>query len=449
MTKKILAFGILLLMAGSLHAQYVKDTKPYHPSPENLEARKWFTNNKFGMFIHWGLYSILGDGEWVMNNKNISVKNYSRLEDFFNPIDFNAREWVALAKNAGMKYITLVTRHHDGFSMWDTKQSDFNIMNTPYKKDIVKALADECHKQGLKIFFYYSILDWRRDDYSYWTGRTGQGTGRTTQGEWSDYIRFMKNQLTELLTNYGEIGGIWLDGYWDQMPVESATRKDDDVFIDWHMRELYDHIHQLQPQCLIGNNHHITPLPGEDFQMFEQDVPGENAHGFNFQEVGSLPLETCATINNTWGFNIKDTAYKTLAQVVHLLVKSAGHGGNLLLNIGPMPNGKIQPEFIATLNQTGEWLKKYGQTIYNTTGGYIKPQSWGCITENEDKIFLHVLKTTEQITLPDFPLKKFKKMYLFDNAKSTTFSFKNGNLAITVPEQPTAARPDIIIVIEK
>src|ERR1035437_3228035 len=147
----------------------------YTPTKENIAARTNFQDNKFGMFIHWGLFSIPSDGEWAMNIRNITVKNYTRLQKFFNPIDFNAEQWVSIAKNAGMKYITLITRHHDGFSMWETKFSDFNIMNTPYHKDVVKLLADECHKQNIKLFLYYSLLDWRRDDYSYWTGNTGHG----------------------------------------------------------------------------------------------------------------------------------------------------------------------------------------------------------------------------------------------------------------------------------
>ncbi|MBP9579618.1 MAG: alpha-L-fucosidase, partial [Parabacteroides sp.] len=265
-------------MSVSLHAQPAivpqPQVQPYSPTEANLQTREWFQNAKFGMFVHWGLYSLLGNGEWVMNNQNIKVKNYTLLEKSFNPVDFDAAKWVADAKRAGMKYITFVTRHHDGFSMWDTKCSEFNIMNTHYNKDILKMVAAECQKQDMKLFFYYSLLDWRRDDYSWWTGRTGKGTGRTEKGEWTEYIRFMKNQLTELLTNYGPISGIWFDGYWDQMPEESATRKDTDVYVDWHMREIYDHIHALQPGCLIGNNHHMTPLAGEDFQMFEQDVPG-------------------------------------------------------------------------------------------------------------------------------------------------------------------------------
>ncbi|MXV52467.1 alpha-L-fucosidase [Pedobacter sp. HMF7647] len=419
----------------------------YTPSPANQSARQEFRNDKYGLFIHWGPFSIPGDGEWVMNNRNITVKNYTRLEKFFNPIDFDAAKWVSMAKQGGMKYITLISRHHDGFSMWDTKYSDFNIMNTPYKKDIVKMMADECHKQGIKLFLYYSLLDWRRDDYQYWTGRTGQGTGRTVHGDWNDYIQFMKNQLTELLTNYGEIGGIWFDGYWDQMAEESKTRKETDVKLDWHTRELYDLIHKLQPQCLVGNNHHITPLPGEDFQLFEQDVPGENSHGLSFQKISALPLETCATINNSWGFNLVDTSYKTHAQIVNLLVRSAGNGGNLLLNIGPMPNGEIQPEFIDRINWMGNWLKTYGNSIYQTTGGYIKPQSWGGITQNGKYVYIHPLKPKgNSLTLEEVPFK-VAKAYLLKTNAPVKYSLQGKSLNLSV-EQPTSDDPDKVIVLE-
>ncbi|RYE22316.1 MAG: alpha-L-fucosidase, partial [Sphingobacteriaceae bacterium] len=240
--KKYLAALIILLFSISTYAQ----TTDYIPTKQNLEARQWFSQNKYGLFIHWGPFSIPGSGEWVMNERNITVKNYTRLEHFFNPIDFNAAQWVSMAKNGGMKYITLITRHHDGFSMFDTKYSDFNIMQSPYHQDIVKQMADECHKQGIKLFLYYSLLDWRRDDYQYWTGRTGKGTGRTTKGDWNNYIQFMKNQLTELLTNYGEIGGIWFDGYWDQIDVQNKEQKSESR-ADWHLREIYDLIHKIQP----------------------------------------------------------------------------------------------------------------------------------------------------------------------------------------------------------
>ncbi len=438
--KKIIFSLFTIVISLQLSAQ------PYTPTPENLKAREWFSNAKFGLFIHWGPFSIPGQGEWVMNNLNITVKNYTRLMDFFNPIDFDAHQWVAMAKDAGMKYITLITRHHDGFSMWDTKYSDFNIVNSPYHKDIVKMIADECHKQGIKLFLYYSLLDWRRNDYSYWTGNTGHGTGRTVHGKWEDYIQFMKNQLTELLTNYGEIAGIWFDGYWDQL--DNTNHDNPTPRVDWHFREIYDLIHKLQPQCLVGNNHHITPLPGEDFQMFEKDLPGSNTTGFGGASVSPLPLETCETINNSWGFNITDTTYKTHEQLVQYLVKASGYGANFLLNIGPMPNGKIQPEFVERLHWMGNWLKTYGESIYNTKGGYIRPQKWGCVTQKEGKVFVHVLdKNSTKVELESFPFKTISKAYLLKDKTTINFQLNNGTVQLT-----TAARnsdePDEVIVLE-
>ena len=366
----------------------------YTPTKENIAARTNFQDNKFGMFIHWGPFSIPSDGEWAMNIRNITVKNYTRLQKFFNPIDFNAEQWVSIAKNAGMKYITLITRHHDGFSMWDTKFSDFNIMNTPYHKDVVKLLADECHKQNIKLFLYYSLLDWRRDDYSYWTGNTGHGTGRTVHGNWEDYIQFMKNQLTELLTNYGEISGIWFDGYWDQLGNDNHDNPKSRV--DWHFRELYDLIHKLQPQCMVGNNHHITPLPGEDFQMFEKDLPGGNTTGFGGAAVSALPAETCETMNDSWGFNITDVKYKSVKQLIHYIVNVAGRNTNFLLNIGPMPNGEIQKEFIDTLAVIGKWMQQYGKSIYGTRGNDVPLQPWGVVTSKDKTMYVHIINKTAE-----------------------------------------------------
>jgi len=221
----------------------------YTPSAQNLATRAWFQEAKFGLFIHWGLSSMLGQGEWVMNNRNIQVNDYKRLQNAFYPHAFQAEEWVLLAKNAGMKYITIITRHHDGFSLWDTQFSDWKITNTPYKKDVLKELTDACRKHGLKVYFYYSLLDWYRTDYQYETGKTGKGTGRTQPSNWPSYIQFMKNQLTELLTQYGEVSGIWFDGHWDQL--DNDHDKSLQSKVDWKYDEIYSLIHQLQPGAMI------------------------------------------------------------------------------------------------------------------------------------------------------------------------------------------------------
>ncbi len=382
------------------------------------QSKEWFNDARFGMFIHWGPSSLLGSGEWVMNNRNIRVEDYTHLQKAFNPVDFDAKKWVSIAKNAGMKYITLITRHHDGFSMWDTQQSNWNITNTPYKKDIVKQLADECHKQGIKICFYYSLLDWYRSDYQYETGRTGKGTGRTQKSNWEQYIAFMKAQLTELLTNYGEIGTIWFDGHWDQL--DNDHDKGQQSKVNWHYEEIYELIHRLQPNCMIGNNHHLTPLPGEDFQMFEKDLPGGNSTGFGGASVSKLPLETCETIADSWGFNITDRNYKSTKQLIHYLVRASGFGANFLLNIGPMPNGEIQPEFIDRLGAMGNWLQKNGETIYGTKGGHIRPQPWGAITQKGNRIFIHLLESKEEKLLIPFPYK-IKSAKLFGTTTAVKY----------------------------
>lgn len=438
--KKLVICLFTVITITNSHAQ------TYVPSAENLKARSEFQDAKFGLFIHWGVFSILGDGEWVMNNENIHVKDYTRLMHFFYPTKFDAHAWVSMAKNAGMKYITLITRHHDGFSLWNTKYSDFDMMNTPYQQDVVKLIADECHKQGIKLFLYYSLLDWRRNDYSYWTGRTGQGTGRTEHGDWNDYIAFMKNQLTELLTNYGEISGIWFDGYWDQTAPEGA--KDRSPKVDWHLDEIYALIHKLQPQCLIGNNHHMTPFPGEDFQMFEKDLPGQNKSGLSFQKASEkLPLETCETMNNSWGFNIKDDKYKSVKDLIHYIVNAAGRNANFLLNVGPMPNGVVQEEFQDTLKAIGNWMDKYGESVYGTRGNIMPAQDWGVVTSKNNKVYVHVLKDSVQPIIISGIEGKIKSCKLMAQNEQVKYKQDKSGVTIDLAKVPLM-EPDTIIEIE-
>ena len=405
--KKLYVISLLLLASLQIIAQ------SYSPAMENLNSRKQFQDDKFGMFIHWGASSVLGSGEWVMNNRNITVPEYSRLLQIFNPQNFDAAKWVGVAKAAGMKYITFITRHHDGFSNWDTKQSDWKITNTPYGKDALKLLADECHKQGIKLFCYYSLLDWYRSDYQYETGRTGKGTGRTAKSDWEQYISFMKSQLTELLTNYGKISGIWFDGHWDQL--DNDADKTQKSKVNWHYGEIYQLIHKLQPNCLISNNHHLTPIPGEDFQAFEKDLPGHNTTGFGGAAISELPMETCETMNDSWGFNITDRNYKSVRSLIQYLVKAAGYNANFLLNVGPMPDGTIQSEFVDTLKEVGNWLQKYGETIYSTRGNVIPYKDWGVLTIKNKTVFMHILKKPEQpgfIFIPELK-DKIRKAFMY------------------------------------
>ena len=427
MKKLLIALTIILFF------QNTRCQEGYIPSDENLEARAWFKDARFGLFIHWGVYSVLGDGEWVMNNQNISIEEYEKLPSFFNPVYFDAEEWVLMAKDAGMKYITITSRHHDGFSMFDSKASEYNIVKkTPYGKDILKMLAEACKKHNMKLFFYYSQLDWYRDDY-YPRGRTGNGISGRGQGKWSDYISFMKAQLTELLTNYGEIGGIWFDGEWDQFKWDG--KRFGEPMADFKLAEVYSLIHKLQPQALIGSNHHLAPNPGEDFQMFEKDLPGRSTKSFatSADDIGNLPLEVCETINGSWGFNLKDRKHKSKKDLVQYLIKAAGYDSNLLLNVGPMPNGKIQKEHIKSLKEIGDWLKINGETIYGTSRGPIDPTDEIASTQKDNTIYIHLLNNRKTYFIERY-IPKIKKISYYHSGKKVKYQKTKSGLIINVDD---------------
>lgn len=401
-----------------------------------MKARKDFADAKFGIFLHWGLYSMFGQGEWYMTNENINCHEYAKVAQAFYPHNFNAHQWIAAIKKSGARYITFTTRHHEGFSMWDTKQSDYNIMHTPYGKDIVKQLVDECHRQQIGIHLYYSHLDWTRDDYP--IGRTGRGTGRAAgKANWPAYYDFMNKQLTELLSNYGKINAIWFDGWWDH--------DQDSIPFNWELPEQYALIHRLQPACLIGNNHHQHPFEGEDIQIFERDVPGENKAGLSGQDISRLPLETCQTMNGMWGYKVKDQNYKTARELIQLLVRTSGKGANLLLNIGPQPDGSLPAVALNRLEEIGKWLSENGETIYGTTGGEVAVGDQVVSTRKGNKCYLHVL-SNELKQLQFSYQHKIKRVTSFATKEKLKFKQSGKEVVITLPQ--TLDPTDYIIVIE-
>lgn len=422
--KKLLAAAMLAL---SLTAS-ANTNQTYTPSADNIAARKHFQDSKFGIFLHWGLYAMLATGEWTMTNNNLNYKEYAKLAGGFYPSRFSAKEWVSQIKASGAKYICFTTRHHEGFSMFKSKYSDYNVVDaSPFKRDIVKELADECHRQGIDIHFYYSHIDWQREDAP--LGRTGLGTGRPVDKQnWDSYYTFMNNQLTELLTNYGKVGAIWFDGWWDQ---------DQNPSFDWRLPEQYALIHRLQPACLIGNNHHHTPFDGEDFQMFERDLPGENTAGLSGQSISQLPLETCETMNGMWGYKITDQNYKSTKTLIHYLVKAAGRNANLLMNIGPQPDGCLPAVAVQRLKEMGEWMKTYGETIYGTRGGRVTPRDWGVTTEKDNKIFVHILNLKDRSLFLPITDKNAKRAVDYVSRKAVKMQKCQGGVLITLDSVPT------------
>jgi alpha-L-fucosidase len=421
------------LVALAVGAEVAAGQDRYDPTPENLAAREWFQDAKFGLFVHWGIYSLLQNGEWIMNNRGITVDEYETLAPQFNPVKFDPAEWVQLVKDAGMRYLTITSKHHDGFAMFDSKVSSWDIVDrTPYGRDVLAMLAEECRRQGIKLFFYHSQLDWHHPDY-YPRGRTGQRTGRPDEGDWYRYLDYMDAQLRELLTDYGPIGGIWFDGMWDKYDA------------DWRLEQTYSMMHELQPASLIGSNHHRLPYPGEDFQMFEKDLPGENTIGFNTTEIGALPLETAETMNGSWGYNLTDRAHKSVEQLIRYLVNAAGRNANLLLNVGPMPTGEIQPEFQERLRAMGQWLAVHGDAVYGTRGGPVAPRPWGVTTQKDDRVFVHILDWQDrELALPSLPVRT---AYTLTDATPVAVREAERGIVLTLPERADDVI-DLIVVLE-
>ncbi|HQK93812.1 MAG TPA: alpha-L-fucosidase [Armatimonadota bacterium] len=334
----------------------------------NLE---WFDDARFGMFVHWGIYSVIGmEASWPLYGKQFTREEYEGQARQFNPADFRADELVGLAKRAGMKYLVITTKHHDGFCMYDSKLTDYTIMNGPCKRDLIGEVADACHRHGLRLGFYYSLCDWHDPRYLSMPVQGGPfplGDIRRDAHTWREFTRFVHGQVRELLTNYGRVDIMWFDGGWEHTPEE------------WRSEELHQMIRTLQPHILINNR-----LPGEgiaDYVTPEQMIPSSAPSG---------PWETCMTINNTWGYNPRDREFKPAELLIRNLVQTASGGGNYLLNVGPGPDGSIQPEFRERLLAVGDWLRDHGEAIYGTQRGPRRLSDQATATTKRNALYLHM-----------------------------------------------------------
>jgi alpha-L-fucosidase len=308
------------------------DRPPDRAASQQAVAR--FRDDRFGLFVHWGIYSVLARGEWVMHREQIPAADYEPLAERFTAERFDAADWAELASAAGQRYLVITSKHHDGFCMWDTDLDDYKVTaRTPFGRDVLAELADACRDAGVRLGFYHSLLDWHHRAY---------------EADWPAYVDHLHGQVRELCTRFGPICEMWFDGHWPNhrrhwyRPTET-----------WRFGELYDMIHELQPDCVIGNNHHSAPLAGEDFQIYEQDPPGANEAGFNPTPPGSLPLEACFTMNRSWGWNGGDDDYKSVEELCDLAGRLWAMPCNLLLNVGPRPDGLIPAPQAERLREMG------------------------------------------------------------------------------------------------
>lgn len=412
----------------------------------------WFREARFGMFIHWGLYAVAGGvwkgkdangvGEWLLTNAQIPVAEYEPLQQQFNPVKFSAKEWVKTAKDAGMRYIVITSKHHDGFCLWDSKLTDWDVMETPFKRDILKELASECQKQKVRLCFYHSIMDWHHPDY---LPRRGWDKRPTAEANFNRYIEYMKGQLKELLTGYGPIGIAWFDGEWEGTWTHEKGK------------DLYQFVRSLQPNIIVNNRvdkgrQGMAGMTKGDFAgdygTPEQEIP---ANGFG----EGVDWESCMTLNDTWGFKFKDTHWKSTETLLRNLIDCASKGGNYLLNVGPTPEGTFPQPIVERLGQMGHWLKANGEAIYGTKASpFVRPLPWGRVTQKGNKLYLHVFDTHQSvISLPGLKTKVKSARTLTGFSKPATVRVEpNGNRAGSLNlgrdrlAVPTVASPEGVVL---
>ena len=350
----------------------------------------WWREARFGMFIHWGLYAIpagtwkgeTSHAEWIRTTAQIPLQTYDKFISRFNPEKFDAEAWVKLAKAAGMKYIVITSKHHDGFCLFDSEYTDFDVMSAPFKRDIMKELADAAHREGIRICWYHSIMDWHHPDY---LPRRGWEKDRSAEGaDFDRYVEHMKNQLSELVNKYGDIGVLWFDGEWEQ------------TWTNEYGRDLYNYVRGLQPSIIINNRVDVGRGGMEgltkgsefvgDFGTPEQQVPATGMPGVDW--------ESCITMNDHWGYNKHDDNWKSSGYLIRMLADIASKGGNLLLNVGPTAEGLIPEPSIERLNAIGNWMKVNGKSIYGTQASPFKELEWGRCTQKANDgnatLYLHV-----------------------------------------------------------
>ena len=392
---------------------------------------------RFGMFIHWGLYSLLGRGEWVMFNEAIPVEEYRTLKDRFTAENFDARALASTAKQAGMKYMVFTTRHHDGFSLWDSKGSidGFTSMDSAAKKDFVRAYADACRAEGLKVGFYYSPLDWRCPGFFF--PQMYRKSALEMRQQTHDQIR-------ELMTDYGKVDILWYDGGTDSWLGWSRDFNKVDVPAIpygqplypgfWGGPELEAEVRKLQPGIVINNR--FGEIPSGDFI-----TPEETIGNFDL----SNPWESCLTINGSWGW-IPDRPPHSLRWIIRSLVQAATGDGNLLLNVGPQADGTIEPLQVERLQEVGAWLSRYGEAIYGTRGGPLPNTAHQGMTRKDNVIYYHIWEWEENtITLPRLDAEILHVSSL--TAEEFSYAIRDGQLSFSVGEKDRLA-PDTIIKIE-
>ena len=417
---------------------------------KEVDRMDWWRESRFGLFIHWGIYSVpagewngtTNHAEWIRESAQIPLEQYEKFVSQFNPVKFNANDWVAMAKNAGMKYIVITSKHHDGFCLFDSKETDFDIMSTPFRRDVLKELSDACAKQGLTLCFYHSIMDWHHPDY---LPRRKWETDRPTAGaDYEKYVSYMKSQLNELLSNYGKIGVLWFDGEWENTWTHDRGK------------DLYNYLRKMRPDLIINNRVDKGRQGMEgmtrdstyygDFGTPEQEIPSKGLPG--------LDWESCMTMNDHWGYNKNDQNWKSSEDLVRKLIDIASKGGNFLLNIGPTSEGLFPEPSINRLKDIGSWTKVNGEAVYGTQASPFQNLKWGRCTQKTDRkktiLYMHIFDWPEngKLVVPGLTNKIVSTYALKDTEKKRLPVEKTGSEVSVDVSNITQSDYATVIVLE-
>jgi len=393
--------------------------------PPREQRLQWFNEARFGMFVHWGIYSVIGmEASWPLYGHQYSREDYEAQARHFVPTQFDADELVGLAKRTGMKYLVITTKHHDGFCMFDSKLTDYTVAKGPLGRDLIREVVDACHRQGLRVGFYFSLCDWHDPRYRSLPVQGGNWPLEPIKEDpatWRSFVRYVHGQVRELLSNYGKIDIMWFDGGWEHTPEE------------WRSADLERTIRRLQPEILINDR---LPGPGiADYVTPEQTIPASAPAG---------SWETCMTINNTWGYNPRDKAFKPAELLIRNLATTASGGGNFLLNVGPGPDGSVQPEFRERLEAIGDWLRRNGEAIYGTARGPRGVFTTGGATVRGNAMYLHLISAPEgAVELPAFEAK-LKSVRTLTRGRPVPFSASAGGVRIDF--DPAWFRPPVTVL---
>jgi len=421
MKKSLTMVGMLLIFGVNLTTIAQETPSWARETNEQKEKRMaWWTHDRFGMFIHWGLYALPARHEYVKLRERISDENYQKYFDHFYPDLYNPVEWAAKAKAAGMKYVVITAKHHEGFCLWDTKYTDFKVTNSPYKKDLLKPFVDAFRAEGIRIGFYYSLIDWHHPDFTYdrvHPQMPADPAVRKAANEKRDmqkYVQYMKNQLTELLTQFGQIDELFLDYAY---PGENGKGHQ-----DWDAEELLRLVRKLQPNILVNNRLDLNHTDwGWDFVTPEQHMPKEWA----MVRGQRVPWELCQTFSGSWGYYRDEHTWKSVHQLVVMLIETVSKGGNLLLNVGPTGRGTFDDRANERLDGIAQWMRLHNRSIYGCTQApdeFITPQNcmmtYNSITK---RLYIHVLEWPfSSLHLTGFK-DKFKYAQLLNDASEIRF----------------------------